>query len=782
MKKLLSILSIAFFLTGCGSGVSTSAVSGSISAPGGSFAFNPPGKIEQFFASLIGSPAVAKIDGLAGVGSGVTVNLIEIDADGNQVGDVIATATTNSAGTYSLSVPTGYSAAAKYAIVGTGTSDTIKSMWEGATVDVDPGSNATMSALLDAATDLSTLDTKEIISARELIEDFTENLDTDESSNVTNYTANLKAALQNDSEAAKMLSNKTAAGEVCGTVTNASDNPVDNIRIFARDFSDFSKMAKTKTAADGSYCFNAPVGQELMVGAINRTTASDAASEFYTAASPADASGTKCHLIHCADKLTVTSSTTADFKLVQGGLITGTITGSGNTLKKVKVLFRNALTKKPAGATKTNKDGVYTMNLAPGDYIVYFKNSTKKAFGSTAYTTNTTYYDSGQAVDRNFAEKLTLTAGSELTANAALLTGGTLTGTITDNSGDPVEFAKLRIDQIKDNNSHCSDDSYADQSACEAASETWATGYTVDLQADRFHTNKHGVYRVQLPFGTYTISARGEFKDGVSNAGYTLDSSNLIHTVDFDHQTNAITVKLTDSGTCSVGTYTDQSACEVNSETWTVAGIGSITAKVRDINTGKSTGNPTMSDGTTTLYVPDGNYTFSIIVNNGTNTASCNWNGTTCSPDSGKDLNSDAINITGDDSATFANITMPTGFPISGTVKDVNGDPLPGAKIIPQIEISSGVWKTFVAGKTGADGMYTVTIPGNTAYRLFAKLSNSIKGKYLGSNNGNGCTISEATTVDFDGTGKTEDFVVKYDHDNDPNTAKVNACPSDLLE
>ena len=45
--------------------------------------------------------------------------------------------------------------------------------------------------------------------------------------------------------------------------------------------------------------------------------------------------------------------------MVQGGLITGTITGGGNALKKVKVLFRNAFTKKPAGATKTNKDGVY---------------------------------------------------------------------------------------------------------------------------------------------------------------------------------------------------------------------------------------------------------------------------------------------------------------------------------------------------------------------------------------------------------------------------------------
>jgi len=748
MKKLLSILSIAFFLTGCGSGVSTSAVSGSISAPGGSFAFNPPGKIEQFFASLIGSPAVAKIDGLAGVGSGVTVNLIEIDADGNQVGDVIATATTNSAGTYSLSVPTSYSAAAKYAIVGTGTSDTIKSMWEGATVDVDPGSNATMSALLDAATDLSTLDTKEIISARELIEDFTENLDTSESSNVTIYTANLKAALQNDSEAAKMLSNKTAAGEVCGTVTNASDNPVDNIRIFARDFSDFSKMAKTKTAVDGTFCFNAPVGQELMVGAINRTTTNDAASEFYTAASPADGSGAKCHLIHCADKLTVTSGTTANFKLIQGGRITGTITGDDNALKKVKVLFRNALTKKPAGATKTNKSGVYTMNLAPGDYIVYFKNSTKKAFGSTAYTTNATYYNSGQAVDRNFAEKLTLTAGGTITSDGALLTGGTLTGTITDNNGDPVEFAKLRIDQIKDK-----------------------LGNTVDLKADRFHTNKLGVYRAQLPFGTYTISARGELKDGVSAAGYTLDSSNLTYTINFDHQTNAVTVKLTNG--------TD--------------GIGSITPKLRSVATGKTTGNPTMSDGTATLYVPDGDYFFSVTVNNGTNTGSCNWNpaNSACNATKAKNIDrctddtytdestcttaeeawtdtSDKVTISADDTTTFANISMPTGHIITGIVKGDSG-PIADAKVLPLIkDPSTNSWEAFTTVRTGSDGIYTLSLPSAT-YRLLAKTNNGYKVIYLGSGNKNGCSISAAKTVNFDIGPDSGDIIMK--------SGGSNICP-----
>jgi hypothetical protein len=387
--------------------------------------------------------------------------------------------------------------------------------------------------------------------------------------------------------------------------------------------------------------------------------------------------------------------------LVQGGLITGTITGSGNALKKVKVLFRNSLTKKPAGATKTNKDGVYTMNLAPGDYIVYFKNSTKKAFGSTAYTTNTTYYDSGQAVDRNFAEKLTLTAGSTLTADAALLTGGTLTGTITDNNGDPIEFAKLRIDQIKDKDNA-----------------------VVDLQADRFHTNKLGVYRAQLPFGTYTISARGEFKDGVSNAGYTLDSNNLSHTIDFDHQTSAITVKLTDG--------TD--------------GIGSITAKLKNTVNGKITGNPTMSDGTTTLYVPDGSYTFSVTVNNGTSTASCNWDGiSACDATSHKGQAADAVTISGNDLTTFSNVSMSTGIVISGTVKDINDNPAIDARVLPLIKIG-GVWDSLTTARTGSDGKYTLSIPSDIKYRLFSKNSNGKKVKYLGSG---GCLLSQDTTVNF---------------------------------
>jgi hypothetical protein len=282
-----------------------------------------------------------------------------------------------------------------------------------------------------------------------------------------------------------------------------------------------------------------------------------------------------------------------------------------------------------------------------------------------------------------------------------LLTGGTLTGTITDNNGDPIEFAKLRIDQIKDKDN-----------------------VVVDLQADRFHTNKLGVYRAQLPFGTYTISARGEFKDGVSNAGYTLDSNNLSHTIDFDHQTSAITVKLTDG--------TD--------------GIGSITAKLKNTVNGKITGNPTMSDGTTTLYVPDGSYTFSVTVNNGTSTASCNWDGiSACDATSHKGQAADAVTISGNDLTTFSNVSMSTGIVISGTVKDINDNPAIDARVLPLIKIG-GVWDSLTTARTGSDGKYTLSIPSDIKYRLFSKNSNGKKVKYLGSG---GCLLSQDTTVNF---------------------------------
>jgi len=342
--------------------------------------------------------------------------------------------------------------------------------------------------------------------------------------------------------------------------------------------------------------------------------------------------------------------------------------------------------------------------------------------------------------------------------------------------------------------------------------------------ADRFHTNKLGVYRAQLPFGTYTISARGEFQDGgtCSNAsyktqtkceslsgtwtttslGYTLAAGSDTHTIDFDHQTSAITVKLTDGGTCSDGSDKTQSACEVASETWTVAGIGSITPKLRSVATGKTTGNPTMSDGTSTLYVPDGDYFFSVIVNNGsTNAASCNWDParsacdsikaksidlgctkdqytdeTTCTDNNkGWSTINDAVSIIADDTTTFADIPMPTGTVISGTVKDNNGVTA-DAKVIALVkDTSTDTWEGMATVRTGADGIYTLTLPSASTdtYYLYAKSPNGFYVKYQGSNDMNGCPVDANTTniVNFDFEGDTSNITMKV------NGNRV--CPSD---
>jgi len=207
-----------------------------------------------------------------------------------------------------------------------------------------------------------------------------------------------------------------------------------------------------------------------------------------------------------------------------------------------------------------------------------------------------------------------------------------------------------------------------------------------------------------------------------------------------------------------------------------------------------------MSNGTSTLHVPDGDYFFSIIVNNGsTNAASCNWDPARSACDSIKAKNidlgctkdqyltsatclaankgwstiNDAVTITGNDTTTFANITMSTGIVISGIVEDDNGV-IADAKVIALIkDTSTNTWEGMATVRTGADGIYTVSIPAAT-YRLYAKSSNGKFVKYLGSGTGNGCTVNANTTntVNYDFGDGTSNIDMKVDDSN--------VCPSDL--
>jgi len=158
---------VAASLSGCGSSGSSSStppastpatVSGSVSAPGGAIAFNAPSGIKRLLAEIIGRPAYADGLGVTSVGPGVTVNLIEIDVTGAQVGNVLASATTDTNGAFSITVPDGIVLGPKYVIRAEGSgSSTMDAMVTGTTVNVDPSTEATKTIILGTVSDLTNL-------------------------------------------------------------------------------------------------------------------------------------------------------------------------------------------------------------------------------------------------------------------------------------------------------------------------------------------------------------------------------------------------------------------------------------------------------------------------------------------------------------------------------------------------------------------------------------------------------------------------------------------------
>ena len=111
MKTLMpALLAGSVAACGGGSGSSTTTpppaapvtvnVSGSVTAVNGQVAFYSPDVIDSLIAVVIGKPVFAAITGETSVGAGVTINLIEVDVNGVQVGDVIASAITDASGNY----------------------------------------------------------------------------------------------------------------------------------------------------------------------------------------------------------------------------------------------------------------------------------------------------------------------------------------------------------------------------------------------------------------------------------------------------------------------------------------------------------------------------------------------------------------------------------------------------------------------------------------------------------------------------------------------------------
>ena len=153
---------------------STTTISGVAEAPLGVVAQFEHDKPFLFVATEVLFPSAhAEITGLQPVG-GATVELIRIDDDGNQIGDVLASTVTSITGDYNLALPTGVSLAGNLIVRITGNSGTsMSAMVVELAVDINPISEYVLSKFVDDANlVLGDLALNEVVSLQDKVEAF----------------------------------------------------------------------------------------------------------------------------------------------------------------------------------------------------------------------------------------------------------------------------------------------------------------------------------------------------------------------------------------------------------------------------------------------------------------------------------------------------------------------------------------------------------------------------------------------------------------------------------
>ncbi len=644
------------------------AISGVVSAPNGDIAFNGPGILQRMFAAVFGSPVQAGLSDIVSPVSGATVEVYRVDADGNTVGGPITTGTTDGNGTYTLAAPLD-APASQYIVRATGTSGTLDGRISDTSAAVDPATDATSKLVAEISTDLSTITVGEIQEIQDAVSELVTDIDTSSVTASTLSTA-LNTEAKTDEETKNVVYSTASGGQICGNVTDSSSNPLANIRIVARDFGNWVTRAKTKTDANGDYCFNVPVQGdtnpdggtftgEYIVGAFNRTGDSNDpgrhASEWWST------SGTAYNTFD-AEKISVTSTTPVtgkDFQLEPGVRITGSVK-AGDTqaaMEGVQVVIRDFDNRTVLVKARVKADGSYRVNVIPGKYLVVARNRTMKPYASEIYdgSTGTSNRNLGLPVD------VTSMAGQIKTIDFDLESGAKLSGTITDGAtGQPVTGMRVMI-----NNSNPGG------------------------PADRLRTNKQGKYRIWLKPAVYKVYAYGQ-----RNTNVDLTTGN--QTVDFSATVSAISAILQDSG----GNPVSQAKLRLYDTANTFLGF--------EISN---------SDGSVTMHTDQtGDHRVKFRIDRETGAGSSIYSGQT------QLANATAVNVAAAGSnVSLGTITLPDGGILRGTVYAGNN----GDTSTPignfSIEVRDGGTAStnrFIRLPTRGDGSYVLTLPAGTYERV----------------------------------------------------------------
>jgi len=147
-------------------------INGVVTAPGGMVAMLENQSLQYALLEVVFPSARADIIGLQPVG-GATVELIEIDNDGNQVGDVLASTSTSITGDYTLTLPAGLDFAANLVVRITGAgSEVLTAQVVEQVVDINPITTFVLEKLVEGGTQLDTLAVGEVVRLTGRAEEF----------------------------------------------------------------------------------------------------------------------------------------------------------------------------------------------------------------------------------------------------------------------------------------------------------------------------------------------------------------------------------------------------------------------------------------------------------------------------------------------------------------------------------------------------------------------------------------------------------------------------------
>ena len=264
----------------------------------------------------------------------------------------------------------------------------------------------------------------------------------------------------------------TVAGSISGTVTDASGTPLEDICVEAYDSND-DVAGYGYTDASGSYTINGIAAGNYRLLFLD-CGSNNVVREFYD---------NKSNLA-AADPVSVTAGSDTsgiDAELAEGGSISGTVTdASGTPLEGICVYAYDEAaseytTDVVAYDLGTDSSGNYTVgSLGTGDYRILFLDC-----GSNNVVRE--FYDNKSNLAA--ADPVSVTVGSDTSGiDAELAEGGSISGTVTDASGTPLE------------------------GICVYAYDEAASEYTTDVVAYDLGTDSSGNYTVgSLGTGDYRI-------------------------------------------------------------------------------------------------------------------------------------------------------------------------------------------------------------------------------------------------------------------------------------